>query len=148
MWSLPSSWSFRMAPLMAVLYGESEVPRSFWGTSSVAALFDRHVAYFCETFATVTLRQSFPRIDISSAIPRAIHFLCNDALYSRDRSPHRYENRRRNFAQFYEIKHGWQTRLTRDLPTNDSQFSAVKITFDDKVPIELTCITLILLHMF
>lgn len=32
MWSLPSSWSFRMAPLMAVLYGESEVPRSFWGT--------------------------------------------------------------------------------------------------------------------
>lgn len=24
MWSFPSSWSFRMAPLMAVLYGESE----------------------------------------------------------------------------------------------------------------------------
>lgn len=34
MWSFPSSCSFKIASLMAVLYGESEVPRSFWGTPS------------------------------------------------------------------------------------------------------------------
>ena len=33
--SFPSSCSFRIAPLMAVLYGESEVSRSFWAAPNV-----------------------------------------------------------------------------------------------------------------
>lgn len=70
-WSFPSSWSFRMAPFMAVLYGESEVPRSFWGTSLPHCFYRLAASYFRETFGS-TVAPIVPSRQRFVAIPRAI----------------------------------------------------------------------------
>lgn len=56
--NFPSSCSFSMAPLMAVLYGESEVPRSFWATPN---LFLSRVWKLFAKFPSKSCRSSYPR---------------------------------------------------------------------------------------
>jgi len=118
MWSLPSSWSFRMAPLMAVLYGESEVPSRSEELSFTAFIVSQR------TFAKLLLvmsQRSFPRTDVSLAIPREIASSITPLCWALLRSQNRQYAIQLDLSRWTK-----QSRLTRDLARrrNDSRLPA------------------------